>query len=65
MGLLRLLVLSLAVVGLCNAHGIHISSISLQTPTVILQQVNFEASIELPELLNGPYRLVIVSSCIQ
>ncbi|UIZ26077.1 hypothetical protein KXD40_001622 [Peronospora effusa] len=52
--LLRLFMLALAVACLCNAHGIPTSSISLKIPTVILQQVNFEASIELPELKNGP-----------
>lgn len=61
---LRLLELPLAAAALaaslCNAHGIHTISISLQTPTVILQQVDFEASIELPELKNGAYLLYLL-----
>ncbi|KAH7479688.1 hypothetical protein PRIC1_008773 [Phytophthora ramorum] len=49
LSLLHLPLLATALAGnLCNAH-----SVSLQTPTVILQQVMFEASIELPELKNG------------
>lgn len=38
---------------LCNAHNIHAEPVELHTPSVILQQVNFEASIELPMLKNG------------
>ncbi|KAG6618922.1 NhaC Na:H antiporter (NhaC) family protein [Phytophthora cinnamomi] len=57
MGIQRLVELPLlaaALAGsLCGAHRAHSSSVSLQTPSVILQQVDFEASIELPELKNG------------
>lgn len=38
---------------LCATNGAHTSSIRLQMPSVILQQVNFDASIELLELKNG------------
>ncbi|KAG7385695.1 hypothetical protein PHYPSEUDO_001149 [Phytophthora pseudosyringae] len=53
MGLLRLLAAAALAAGVCNAYRPHTNSVSLQTPTVILQQVDFEASIELPELKNG------------
>lgn len=53
MGFLPLLGAAAVAAGLSNAHRVHTSSIALQTPTVILQQVDFEASIELPELKNG------------
>ncbi|KAF1791765.1 hypothetical protein GQ600_14083 [Phytophthora cactorum] len=53
MGFFRLLGVAALAAGLCHAHRAHTSSIALQTPTVILQQVDFEASIKLPELKNG------------
>jgi hypothetical protein len=53
MGLLRVLLAATALATGCSAHRAHSSAISLQTPTVILQQVTFEAAIELPELKNG------------
>lgn len=60
MGFQRLVVLAAALAAsLCDAHRAHSSSVSLQTPSVILQQVDFEASIELPELKNGAYYLVL------
>ena len=54
MGLLHLVVaVACLMTCSCSANHWHISSILLHTPTVILQQVDFEASIELLELKNG------------
>ncbi|ETL85287.1 hypothetical protein L917_15123 [Phytophthora nicotianae] len=53
MGFLRIVGAASLIAGLCTAHRVHTTSIKLQTPTVILQQVDFEVSIELPELKNG------------
>ncbi|KAL3666791.1 hypothetical protein V7S43_008411 [Phytophthora oleae] len=50
---LRLVAAAVLAASVSNAHRIHTSSVTLRTPTVILQQVDFEASIELPELKNG------------
>lgn len=53
MNLLQLLAAAVLTASVSSAHRVHTSSITLRTPTVILQQVDFEASIELPELKNG------------
>uniref|UniRef100_A0AAV1UJW8 Na+/H+ antiporter NhaC-like C-terminal domain-containing protein n=1 Tax=Peronospora matthiolae TaxID=2874970 RepID=A0AAV1UJW8_9STRA len=54
MCLLELLLVEAALVMYsCNASSLHNSSVFLQTPTVVLQQVDFKASIELLELKNG------------
>lgn len=51
--IMRPIIVAAMAVILCAANGAHTSSIRLQTPSVILQQVNFDASIELPDLKNG------------